>query len=44
VCRELLGIDIGTPAGREVAMRSGLFRTRCPVFVRDAAEMVEQLL
>jgi C_GCAxxG_C_C family probable redox protein len=44
LCRELLGVDIGTPAGREVAMRSGLFKTRCPMFVRDAAEIVEQLL
>jgi C_GCAxxG_C_C family probable redox protein len=44
VCRELLGVDIGTPEGRDWAMRTGLFKTRCPVFVRDAAEMVDQLL
>jgi C_GCAxxG_C_C family probable redox protein len=43
-CRELLGVDIGTPEGREAAMRTGLFKTRCPAFVRDAAAMVGQLL
>jgi C_GCAxxG_C_C family probable redox protein len=44
VCRELLGVDIGTPEGREIAVRTGLFRTRCPAFVRDAAEIAVQIL
>lgn len=44
VCCELLGVDIGTPEGREAAMRTGLFKTRCPMFVRDAAEIAEQIL
>jgi C_GCAxxG_C_C family probable redox protein len=44
VCRELLGVDIGTPEGRESAMRKGLFRTRCPAFVRDAAEIAVMIL
>ncbi len=44
VCRELLGVDIGTPEGRESAVNEGLFRTRCPAFVRDAAALVVQLL
>ncbi len=43
VCRELLGVNIGTPDGREAAMRDGLFRTRCPEFVRDAADFVADL-
>lgn len=43
-CRELLGVDIGSPDGREAALRLGLFKSRCPSFVRDAAEMVEQVL
>ncbi len=43
-CRELLGVDIGTPAGREQALRDGLFRTRCPAFVRNAAEIVAGLV
>lgn len=43
VCRELLGVDIGTAAGREAAARDGLFRTRCPLFVRSAARIVASL-
>jgi C_GCAxxG_C_C family probable redox protein len=44
VCRELLGLDISTPEGLEVAVQKGLFRTRCPVFVRDAAEFARMVL
>jgi C_GCAxxG_C_C family probable redox protein len=44
VCRELLGVDIGTPEGRAVAMSTGLFKARCPVYVREAAEIVGSLL
>jgi C_GCAxxG_C_C family probable redox protein len=43
-CRELLGVDIGTSEGRERAMREGLFTTRCPVFVRDAAAIAAELV
>jgi C_GCAxxG_C_C family probable redox protein len=39
VCRELLGVDIGTPEGREAAAKEGLFRTRCPRYVRTAARL-----
>ncbi|HET6303575.1 MAG TPA: C-GCAxxG-C-C family protein [Myxococcota bacterium] len=43
-CRELLGVDIGTPEGREAAIRSGLFKTLCPELVRHAAEIAAQLV
>ncbi len=43
VCRELLGVDISTPEGREAAAKAGLFRTRCPGFVRSAARIVSSL-
>ena len=43
-CRELLGVDIGTTEGRERAVREGLFTTRCPVFVRAAAEVAAELV
>ena len=43
-CRELLGYDVGDPEDRQAAREQGLFETRCPKFVRDAAEIVEQLL
>ena len=43
-CRELLGVDIGTSEGRERAIRDGLFVTRCPVFVREAAVIAAELV
>ena len=43
VCRDLLGVDIGTAAVREAAAKDGLFRTRCPLFVRSAARIVASL-
>ena len=43
-CRKLLGRNIGNPDEMKLASAEGLFRTRCPGFVRDAAEIVEELL
>ncbi len=43
-CRDLLGCDIGTAEGREIAKQQGLLTTRCPQFVRGAAEILEELL
>jgi C_GCAxxG_C_C family probable redox protein len=40
ICRELLGCDLSTPEGQAEARARGLFVTRCPLFVRDAAELV----
>jgi C_GCAxxG_C_C family probable redox protein len=44
VCRELLGCDISTPEGRDLAEEQNLFATLCPKFVQDAAEIIEQIL
>ncbi len=44
LCRELLGCDVGTPEGRQRAHDSGLHDTLCPRLVRDAAEILEDLL
>lgn len=44
LCRELLGCDISTPEGRSQAREKGLFANLCPQLVRDAAEIVEQML
>ena len=43
-CQELLGYDISTPEGRTLANEKGLFATRCPKLVQDAAEIVGQIL
>ena len=44
VCRELLGYDISTPEGLEKAQNDGLFSTICPEMVKDAAEILEEML
>jgi C_GCAxxG_C_C family probable redox protein len=43
LCKELLGCDLGTPQGRATARRDRSFKTRCPKFVRDAAEILEEM-
>lgn len=44
VCRELLGCDIGMAEGHAEAQRSGLFQNRCPRYVEDAVEILEDIL
>jgi C_GCAxxG_C_C family probable redox protein len=44
LCRELLDCDISTPEGRTTASQKGLFKKICPKLVRDAAEIVEEIL
>jgi C_GCAxxG_C_C family probable redox protein len=44
ICRELLGYDLSSPEGRKAAYDKGLFSTLCPQLVRDAAEIVEEIL
>jgi hypothetical protein len=43
-CRELLGCDISTPEGFDEARQTGLFNDRCPCFVADAVEILEEML
>ena len=44
VCRELLGYDLSTSEGRKGAYEKGLFTTLCPQLVRDAVEILDQML
>ena len=44
VCRDLLGVDLGSAEGREKAVKDNLFQTRCPVMVRDAAQILEEMI
>ena len=44
VCRDLLGCDLGTPEGRQYAKDHRIPPTICPKFVKDAAEILEDLL
>jgi C_GCAxxG_C_C family probable redox protein len=43
-CRDLLGCDISTAEGHKAAAERGLFTTVCPKLVRDAAEILEEML
>jgi len=42
-CRDLLGCDISTAAGLDVAKQKGLFGTVCPKMVREAVAILEEL-
>ncbi|ADQ45646.1 C_GCAxxG_C_C family protein [Caldicellulosiruptor kronotskyensis 2002] len=44
ICKELLDCDISTPEGRKYAEENGLFKKVCPKFVKDAAEIIEEML
>jgi C_GCAxxG_C_C family probable redox protein len=43
-CSILLGVDMSTPEGVEQARQQGLFQTRCPKMVKDAAEILGEML
>ncbi len=44
LCRELIGCDMSTPEGHQAAAEKGVFRSLCPMLVRDAADIVEELV
>jgi C_GCAxxG_C_C family probable redox protein len=44
LCRELLSCDISQPEGLQHAREAQLFTARCPLFVRDAAEIAAALI
>ena len=44
ICRDLLGCDPTTPEGAQMAKERGLFKTTCLKMVRDAAEILDQML
>lgn len=43
-CSQLLGVDMGTREGMKEADRKGLFKTRCPGYVKSAGEILEKML
>lgn len=44
LCRELLGCNVSTAEGLKAAKQEKHFKQRCPEFVKDAAEILEELL
>jgi C_GCAxxG_C_C family probable redox protein len=43
VCRDILGLDISTPDGKEKAVSENLFKTRCLDMVTSAAQLLVDL-
>ena len=44
LCKELLGCDLATEAGRKYAIAHNLFTEFCPQMVVSAVELIEKLL
>ncbi len=43
-CRELLGCDISTPEGTQMAKDRDLFTRICPIFVKDASRILQKIM
>ena len=43
-CTDLLGYDLSDPDDYEAARKSGIFIEKCPLLVRDAADILEEIL
>ena len=43
-CKDLLGVDIGTSEGQAIARDQNLYSTICTKLVKDAAEIVEEIV
>jgi C_GCAxxG_C_C family probable redox protein len=44
VCREILGCDPGTEEGQQQILAKELHKTVCPAAIRDAAEILDEIL
>ena len=44
LCRNLLGVDVGTPEGLETAKTKGLFENICPDIVGSSVEIIEEII
>jgi C_GCAxxG_C_C family probable redox protein len=43
-CKALIGYDLSNHRELELARKSGIFKTKCPTFVYDAARILEDVL
>jgi C_GCAxxG_C_C family probable redox protein len=44
LCRELIAFDINTPEGYQSARAAGVFQNRCPLFLRSAGKLLDEIL
>jgi C_GCAxxG_C_C family probable redox protein len=43
ICEKLLGCNPSTAEGKQEAKEKGFFKTRCPQFVLDASEILDEI-
>ena len=43
-CLELIGVDFNTKEGMQTAKKNNLFRDKCEKYVRDACEILEEIV
>ncbi len=43
LCKDLIGVDLGTSDGRERATKENLFQTLCPDFIKTASEILRDM-
>lgn len=43
-CKDLIGIDLSTEAGRRVNQEEKVTKTTCPEFVKTAAEILDEMM
>ena len=43
-CSQLLGVNMATKEGMKEADKKGLFKTRCPNYVKSAGEILEKMV
>lgn len=43
-CLELIGVDFGTEKGMRIAREKNLFREKCEKYVKDACEILEEII
>jgi C_GCAxxG_C_C family probable redox protein len=44
LCRDLIGLDLNTPDGAKKAHETDAIRSKCPRYVKDAAEILREIL
>jgi C_GCAxxG_C_C family probable redox protein len=44
LCKDLLGVDLGTTEGAKIANETGLFDSHCPKYVGRAVEIMQEMM
>ncbi|MDD3050692.1 MAG: C-GCAxxG-C-C family protein [Candidatus Cloacimonetes bacterium] len=44
VCKQLLGYDLSNPEEHEILKKNDTFKQKCPFFIEDAVDILEEIL